>query len=106
MSETKTRKTRPAAIYPATPDSLSSINGNYIKAYLADNFQKGNITRKELETLNKRYSALAKEYGVPGFFHHFRREFAEKYFPQLAAKANPANKGNFDDFITSLLASK
>lgn len=103
MTETKkTRKPRPAAVYPDVPSSISAINNDYIKAYIADNFKKGNLTRKELEALNKRYTALSKEFPAPAFFHHFRKEFAEKYFPQLVAK-KAASQESFSDFISGLL---
>lgn len=105
--ETKAKKARtpiPAAIYPEVPTRIVAIDGKYIKAYFADNFQKGNISREEVEGWNKLYNELVEEYGERSYFMTYRKEFVKAYFPELLERiATPQKKESMGDFLSALL---
>ena len=49
MSEANvTKEKKPAIKYPAIPEKLTDIDSQYIKDYIADKYEKGEISKEEV----------------------------------------------------------
>ena len=89
-----------AVVYPAIPSKSTQINLAYIKAYIADKYKKGEITKKDVISMRALYDALKKE-KEGRYFIAYRQEFIKRFFPNLY-KA-PAGKDSIEDFFDNLL---
>ena len=107
MSETaekKKRTTVPPAKYPEVPTRIVAIDSKYIKAYLKDNFEKGNISRDEIVGWDKLYKDLVEIHGERLYFHEYRKQFVKAYFPDLEDRISEGKKKeSMGDFLASLL---
>lgn len=105
MSETKrTRKSTPIAVYPEIPATTAAIDSAYIKAYLADNYKKGNISKDELRQWLEDYNACAADKGNRAYFQEYRRKFVSAYFPALGIQtARKSKQESMGDFLAALL---
>lgn len=103
--EKKHRKTTPIASYPEVPTRIVAIDGQYIKDYFKGEFEKGNITRKELGVWADKSKKLIAEKGERAYFQEFRAQFVKKFFPDLETrKTEKIKKESMTDFLESLLS--
>ena len=100
----KKRKVAPVAVYPEVPTRITSIDGQYIKDFFKGEFEKGNITRKELGLWADKSKALIAEKGDRAYFQPFRAEFVQAFFPDLEKrKTQKVKKESMTDFLEGLL---
>lgn len=100
----KTRKTTPVAVYPEVPTRIIAIDGQYIKDYFKGEYEKGNITRKELGIWADKSKAYIAEKGERAYFQPFRTEFVQAFFPELEKrKTQKVKKESMTDFLEGLL---
>ena len=103
MAEKK--KMVPPAKYPEVPTRITSIDGDYIKEFLAAGYKKGEISAQEIKDWNKLYLELVDIHGERLYFHEYRKQFIKAYFPALETRITEGGKKpSMGDFLTSLLA--
>jgi len=104
VKEKKTRKTTPIAKYPEVPTRIIAIDGQYIKDYFKGEFEKGNITRKELGLWADKSKELIAAKGDRAYFQEFRAQFVKQFFPDLENRKNQkVKKESMTDFLEGLL---
>ncbi len=95
----RTRTAPPIAKYPEKPKRIVSIDLDYIKDYLSHEA----IPASDIKDMAIRVKALREEKGNRGFFQEVRKDFVNKYFPELN---NPIlkkqKKQPFDDWLLDL----
>ena len=101
MKATKAKK--PSIKYPAIPEKLTEIDSQYIKDYLAEKFQSGEITKDEILGWAKEYDKCVAENDKRTFFMPYRKKFAETYFPELVGKKSKKDKKQMGDFLRDLI---
>ena len=93
MSEANvTKEKKPAIKYPAIPEKLTDIDSQYIKDYIADKYEKGEISKEEVLKWAKKYEECVAEKDKRTFFMPFREAFATDYFPELFEKKGKKKK--------------
>ena len=105
MSEANvTKEKKPAIKYPAIPEKLTDIDSQYIKDYIADNYEKGEISKEEVLKWAKKYEECVAEKDKRTFFMPFREAFATDYFPELfEKKGKKKKKETMGDFFKNLV---
>lgn len=99
--ETKTKK--PSVKYPELPKTLTDIDSQYIKDYIADKYRTKEISKDEVIKWANEYDKCVKEKDKRTFFMPFRKAFAQAYFPELVAKKPKKDKKQMGDFLRSLI---
>ena len=92
-----------AAVYPNIPSEIRAIDSTYIKAYLADNYKNGKISKAELADWQKLTTELVAAHGERAYFMPLRTQFVKAYFPSLVKKSKSKNKESMSDFLANLL---
>ena len=106
--EVKKERKRPEIVkYPAEPSCTASIDMAYIKAYLKEHYENGDISKEELVGWQNMLSTLIDAHGERAFFGKFRKEFVKAYFPKLDEQAEKTSRKreSLADFIGNLLNS-
>lgn len=104
MSEANvTKEKKPTIKYPATPEKLTDIDSQYIKDYIADKYQQGEISKEEVLKWAKEYEKCVAEKDQRTFFMPFREAFAKAYFSDLLKKKTKKKKETMGDFFKNLV---
>lgn len=99
----RTRTAPPIAKYPKKPTRITSIDLDYIKDYLTEEPIPASDVR---DMAVKVKEAIAKR-GNRGFFQDVRKEFVNKYFPELNDPAlKKQKKKPFDEWLLDLADAK
>mgnify|MGYP003539399242 CR=1 FL=1 len=100
----RNRKPVVMAIYPEIPTSITAINAAYIKAFIKDKFQKGEITKEQVSAWAELTKVFVEEHGERSYFAPLRKEFVKGFFPELAEQAaKKQKKESMLDFLEALV---